>query len=306
MQQTMLLLTFLVATAFCGTLRAQDQGQAPILTVATRRYGGSDLITLDAKGKNVTRLTKDLGDVNEPAWRPDGRRLAFVVTANGAGAIKLFDGEPVKVASIGSGQNDRGPVWSPDGKQLLFTSDRTGGADLFVMEADGSNVVNLTNHPAWDADAAWSPDGKKIAFTSNRTGAFRLYVMNRDGTELTDLLKQDLVYSVYPCWSPDGQQLAFGGRGADGTIQLCVVSVDGQGLQQLSQGAQMNSYAAWSPDGQYIAYARFATMRVGDNSFGKGDLMLYDLVEDAHTKLLADELPIIGPRPAWKPAAEKP
>jgi Tol biopolymer transport system component len=167
-------------------------------------------------------------------------------------------------------------------------------------------VVNLTNHPGWYADAACSPDGKKIAFTSNRTGAFRLYVMNRDGTELTDLLKQDLVYSVYPCWSPDGQQLAFGGRGADATIQLCVVSVDGQGLQQLSQGGQMNSYAAWSPDGQYISYARFNTMRVGDNSFGKGDLMLYDLVEDAHTKLLADELPIIGPRPAWKPAAEKP
>lgn len=294
--------TFLVATACCGTVGGEEEEQAPLLTVATRRYGGSDLITLDVKGKNVTRLTKDLGDVNEPAWHRDGRRLAFVVTANGAGALKLFDVEPAKITAVGDGQNDRGPAWSPDGKQLLFTSDRNGGAELFVMDADGSHVVNLTNHPGWDADPAWSPDGKKIAFTSNRTGAFRLYVMNRDGTDLTDLLKQDLVYSVYPSWSPDGQQLAFGGRGSDGTIQLCVVSVDGQGLQQLSQGAQMNTYAAWSPDGQYIAYARFNTMRVGDNSFGKGDLMLYDLVEDAHTKLLTDELPIIGPRPAWKPA----
>jgi len=125
--------------------------------------------------------------------------------------------------------------------------------------------------------------------------------MDHDGSGVIDLLKQDLVYSVYPCWSPDGQQIAFGGRGGDGTIQLCVVNADGQGLQQLSEGGQMNSYAAWSPDGQYIAYARFNTMQVGDNSLGKGDLMVYDSVAGTHTKLLSDELPIVGPRPAWKP-----
>ncbi len=305
MQRT-LRLTLLVATALCGISHGQEPQTAPTLTVATRRYGGSDLISLDINGKNITRITQDLGTVNEPAWRPDGRQLAFVVTTNGAGAIKLFDLETGKITSVGSGPNDRCPAWSPDGKQLLFAADhRTGGVEVFVMEADGSNPKNLTNHPNWDSDAAWSPDGKKIAFTSNRMGAFRLYVMNRDGTELVDLLKQDLVYCVYPCWSPDGQQIAFGGRGSDGTIQLCVVGADGQGLQQVSQGAQMNSYAAWSPDGQYIAYARFNTMRVGDNSLGKGDLMLYDLIEDAHTKLLTDELPIIAPRPSWKPT-EKP
>lgn len=299
-------LTLAIAAACCGSLRGQEDDKAPLLTVATRRYGGSDLITLDAKGENVRRITQDLGDVSEPAWRPDGRRLVFVVTTNRVASLKLFDVESAQVISPGGGQNDRGPAWSPDGKQLVFTSERAGRPELFVMQADGSNAVNLTHHPAYDADAAWSPDGKKIAFTSNRTGAFRLYVMNRDGTDLVDLLKQDLIYCVYPCWSPDGQQIAFGGRGGDGSIQLCVVNADGQGLQQLSQGEQLNSYAAWSPDGQYIAYARFKTLEVGDNSIGKGDLMLYDLLEDEHTTLLADELPIVGPRPAWKPAGEKP
>ena len=304
MQRT-ILLTFLVATPFCGTAGGQEKEKQPQLTVATRRYGGSDLITLDAKGENVARLTQDVGDVSEPAWHREGGRLAYVATANGSGSLKILDVNSGRLAPVGGGANDRGPAWSPDGKQLLFTSSRDGNAELYVMDADGSNAVNLTRHPSYDADAAWSPDGKKIAFTSNRTGAFRLYVMNRDGTELVELLKEDLIYCVYPCWSPDGQQIAFGGRGGDGTIQLCVVNADGQGLQQLSQGAQMNSYAAWSPDGQYIAYARFETMQVGDNSIGKGDLMLYDLIEDKHTKLLADELPIVGPRPAWKPAVEK-
>ena len=289
----------LLLTADRAALGQTDE--APQLCVATRRFGGSDLILLDVNGKNITRLTKDLGDVNEPAWHPSGKQLALVVTSRGAGLLRLYDIESGKATPIGSGPNDRGPAWSPDGKKLLFTSDRNGAADLFVMDADGSNVVALTKEDGFDADAAWSPDGKKIAFTSNRTGNFRLYLMNPDGSGVTDLLKQDLVYSVYPCWSPDGQQLAFGGRGGDGTIQLCVVNADGQGLQQLSEGGQMNSYAAWSPDGQYIAYARFNTMRVGDNSLGKGDLMVYDSVAGTHTKLLSYELPIVGPRPAWKP-----
>jgi TolB protein len=301
-----ILLLYVFAASVSSAACADESDQTPKLTVATRRFGGSDLVTLDVTGKEVTRLTKDSGDVNEPCWHPDGERLAVVVTNNSAGAIKLLDVKTAEIKPIVSGTNDRGPCWSPDGKQLLLTADANGGADLFVIDADGKNLTNLSNNPAWDSDGAFSPDGKKIAFTSNRTGTFRLYVMNSDGGEVTDLLKQDLVYSVYPCWSPDGEQIAFGGRGADGTIQLCVVNADGQGLQQLSEGGQLNSHAAWSPDGQYIAYARFNTNRVGNNSFGKGDLMLYDCIAATHTKLLSDELPIVGPRPSWKPVSEAP
>ncbi|HWB12820.1 MAG TPA: hypothetical protein VG826_26580 [Pirellulales bacterium] len=298
--------TFLSAVLCCSGLHADDSADSPQLTVATRRFDGSDLISIDVTTKEVTRLTKDIGQINEPCWHPDGARLALVVTTNGAGAIKLFDVKTASIMAIGTGPNDRGPCWSPDGKKILFTADAAGGADLFVADADGTNIKNLTNNPGWDSDGAWSPDGQKIAFTSNRTGEFRLYVMKHDGTEVTDLLKQDLVYSVYPCWSPDGEQIAFGGRGSDATIQLCVVNSDGQGLQQLSDAGQLNSHASWSPDGQYIAYARFNTMRFGDNSFGKGDLMLYDCISATHTKLLSDELPIVGPRPSWKPATKSP
>ena len=287
----------------CCSLHADDN---PQLVVATRRFGGSDLISIDVQTKEVTRLTKDIGQVNEPCWHPDGARLTVVVTTNSAGALKLFDVKSASLTAIGSEPNSRGPCWSPDGKKLLFTANSSAGADLFVADADGTNPKNVTNSPGFNADGAWSPDGRKIAFTSNRTGAFRLYLMNQDGTELTDLLKQDLVYSVYPCWSPDGEQIAFGGRTSDGTIQLSVVNSDGQGLQQLSEGGQLNSHAAWSPDGQYIAYARFNTMRVGNNSFGKGDLMLYDCIAATHTKLLSDELPIVGPRPCWKPGKKSP
>jgi Tol biopolymer transport system component len=296
----------LSAVLWYGGLYADEGLDSPQLTVATRRFGGSDLISVDVTSKEVIRLTQDIGQVNEPCWHPDGGRLLLVVTTNRAGALKLFDVKSANLTAIGNGPNDRGPCWSPDGQKILFAGDTASGADLFVAGADGANVQNLTNNPAWDSDGAWSPDGRKIAFTSNRTGRFRLYVMNHDGTDITDLLKQDLVHSIYPCWSPDGEQIAFGGAGGDGTIQLCVVNSDGQGLQQLSEGGQLNSHAAWSSDGQYIAYARFNTMRTGDNSLGKGDLMVYDCIAATHSKLLSDELPIVGPRPSWKPANKSP
>lgn len=299
------LLCFFIMGLIAATAWGDDDQERMQLTAATRRYGGSDLITIDVTSKEVVRLTTDMGNVNEPCWHPHGEQLALVVTVNGSSTIKLFNTVTAQVTPLAGAANARGPCWSPDGKKLLFTADADNMADLFVADADGKNLVNVTHTPGWDADGAWSPDGKKIAFTSNRTGNFRLYVMNHDGSDLTDLLKQDLIYSIYPCWSPDGEQIAFGGRGNDGTIQLCVVNSNGQGLQQLSDGGQLNSHAVWSADGQYIAYARFNTMRVGNNALGKGDLMLYDCIAATHTKLLSDELPIIGPRPSWKPASKR-
>jgi Tol biopolymer transport system component len=311
MYRTCLLLISIAAMLVSPAASADEADDAPLITVATTRFGGADLISLDIKGENVARLIENErenhGDMRDPSWHPDGRRLVFVSAGN-PGTLRLFDSQTATITPLAGSPTDRGACWSPDGKKLLLTSDREGNPDIFMAAADGTGIVNLTHHAAYDADPAWSPEGDKIAFTSNRTGSFRLYTMKSDGTELNDLLKQDLLYSVYPSWSPDAQQIVFGGRGGDNTIQLFVVNADGGGLQQISEGAAMNTYAAWSPDGQYIAYGRFSTNRVSDddNTAPKGDLMLYDSVAGAHAKLLTAELPIVGPRPCWRPRPQTP
>ena len=62
--------------------------------------------------------------------------------------------------------------------QIAFTSFRDGNGEIYVMDADGSNLRNLTRNPAWDSRPAWSPDGAQIAFTSDRDGNWEIYVID--------------------------------------------------------------------------------------------------------------------------------
>ena len=82
---------------------------------------------------------------------------------------------------------DYAPAWSPDGKQIAFRADIDGNGDIYVINADGTGRVNLTNNPASDWSPAWSPDGSMIAFQTNRDGNWEIYVMNSDGTQPTNL-----------------------------------------------------------------------------------------------------------------------
>ena len=82
---------------------------------------------------------------------------------------------------------DMGGKWSPDGRRIVFSSTRDGREDLFVMAADGSNPVNVTNHPDVVYESDWSPDGRHLAFYSNRGGDFEIFVMRADGTGLRQL-----------------------------------------------------------------------------------------------------------------------
>ena len=82
------------------------------------------------------------------------------------------------------------PAWSPDGKWLAFSFKNPGvGAvpDIFVMEAAGNKVGQLTHHPGNDTSSSWSPDAEKIAFLSSRDGNAEIYVMNRDGGQKRNL-----------------------------------------------------------------------------------------------------------------------
>jgi Tol biopolymer transport system component len=79
--------------------------------------------------------------------------------------------------------HDQLPDWSPDGTKIAYEDDMTGGGDVYVMNADGSNPTRLTTDPTLDLGPTWSPDGTQITFLAFRDNPRAVYVMNADGSD---------------------------------------------------------------------------------------------------------------------------
>ena len=123
--------------------------------------------------------------------------------------------------------NDLGPSWSPDGRRIAFASSRDGDSEIYVMNADGTGELNLTNNVSLDKNPSWSPNGGKIAFASDRDGDLEIYLMNVDGTEQENLTRSPGAEDDLPTWSPNSEGIAYASKGRPRSSQegLGVVSV---------------------------------------------------------------------------------
>jgi TolB protein len=182
-----------------------------------------------------------------------------------------------------SGKSARGdvqtPAWSPDGRKLAFVSERDGNAEIYVMNADGSEQENLTRQPSSDSHPSWSPDGGKLAFVSRRDGNSEIYVMNADGSGLRNLTRTPSA-DRDPAWSPDGRAIAFvqecmprpgDPRWRCGATYLYVVNADGSGLRRLTTVRGHALTPSWSADRKTIRYGGYLV-----NADGSGRKKLHE------------------------------
>ena len=137
-------------------------------------------------------------------------------------------------------------------EQIVFSSDRQGDSEIFVMNADGTNVRQLTNDNARDRYASWSPDGTQIAFHSDRDGDFEVFVMDADGANVRQLTSNSHLDTA-PAWSPDGTRIAFNSD-RTGNFEVFVMDADGTNVRQLTNHTQLDVAPTWSPDGTRIAF----------------------------------------------------
>jgi Tol biopolymer transport system component len=157
------------------------------------------------------------------------------------------------------------PAWSPDRSKIAFSriSDRLPSQaiqQIYVMNADGSNVVNLSNLPdntRGDAMPAWSPDGTRIAFVRGGIDGteltMQIYVMNADGSNQTEVTDTTIGQATSPAWSPDGTKIAFSGV----LGEICVINSDGSNASSptcLTSNSAVDDQPEWSPDGTKIVF----------------------------------------------------
>ena len=142
----------------------------------------------------------------------------------------------------------------PFNGKIAFSSHRDGHFQIYTMNPDGTNQVNISNNSANDESPSWSPDGTKIAFHSTRDGNFEIYVMNADGTNQTRLTFEP-GNDADPSWSPDGTKITFRSQQPNvGDAEIYVMNADGTGQTPLTNNSAQDDDPVWSPDGTKIAF----------------------------------------------------
>jgi hypothetical protein len=227
--------------------------------------GNAEIYLIKANGAEATRLTMDAATDGEPAWSPDGSRIAFQSNRDGNNEIYVMDADGSNLMRLTNNTgDDSGPTWSPDGTRIAFTSTRGDFPKIYVMNADGTNVVRLTNRDDVDADfePAWSPDGQRIAFSGGYSSGDGndIFVVNVDGSGLTALTSGGSDDDRFPAWSPDGTKIAFS-RGCWFYCEydLYVMNADGSDVTLIPIATCDESDPAWSPDGSRIAFTSSAS-----------------------------------------------
>jgi Tol biopolymer transport system component len=233
-------------------------------------------------GKRTAQLIRSNVDANyeelrllysQCSFSPDGQILAFTAQQRGKDVLYLLDvrtRKPYKRFDLDL-ESVTGPSWSPDGKRLVFSGSAGGITDLYVVNADGSEIRRLTNDKFGDLQPQWSPDGRTIAFATDRDGAnldrlsfqpWRIGLLDVETGSISVIPGQSGL-NLNPQWAPDGRSIAYISD-RTGAANLFLYDLDARQHYQLSNVTsavsaltELSPAITWARDADRLAFTYY-------------------------------------------------
>lgn len=239
--------------------------QTERIAFVSERDGNPQIYVMEVDGSGQARVTFDFNDNMDPTWSPDGNRIAFGSFTEGVGQrIVVANVDRSAVETVGDDSNARSsyPAWSPDGTQIAFVSARSGNSEIYIMNADGTNVRQLTSSADLKLRPSWSPDQSTIVFDAGRASPaplFSIWLVGTDGSGSRQLTtRTPIKFNAH--FSPDGTKILYQSEVAQ-NLEVFVMNSDGTGHVQLTESPADDKDPVWSKDGTRIV---FASNRSGD------------------------------------------
>ncbi len=222
--------------------------------------GKWQIYIMDENGKNIRQITRDSSNNNFIDWSPDNKKIAFVSDRTGNEEIFVMDvnGEHQKQLTFTHARNIH-PYWSPKGDKIFFNStrDNANAFEIYVMNADGSNIKRISHSADDETCARLSPSGTQLVYLKNNEhGLDDVFVMDlKDSTEqnITNTPTTD----GWPCWFPEGNKILYSAR-EDGRYKLFIYDLRSKTNIRLTDppSPSYDARACISADGKKIVFNR--------------------------------------------------
>jgi dipeptidyl aminopeptidase/acylaminoacyl peptidase len=229
----------------------------------------------------------------EPAWSPDGERIAF--RTDSLGPCHIWIASADSAGKVTSGDvHDGTPSWSPDGHRIAFSRRFGRDVSICVVADTGGAVTRLTADPArHDWAPTWSPDGREVAFVGS-TGMLRgIWIAPVEGGPAR-CLHSGSGRDADPDWSPDGTSVAFASAETGGS-DIWIAPVAGGSPRRITTDPAYDVHPSWSPDGQRLAFSSSRT--------GREDIWIVGVSDGSLTRLTTD--PVSDSEPDWSPRGDR-